>query len=55
MIVKPEKTQEQERIIQALKGAVEGVCCAMEQGTITATQIDCLFQLIIGQLNHSFK
>jgi len=52
---KQQITEEQERIINALIGATEGICCAVEQDTITATQIDCLFKVLIGKLQSSFR
>ncbi len=52
---KQEMTEEQQRFIHALTGAVEGVCCAVEQETITAIEIDCLFKVLIEELKETFN
>jgi len=43
-------TEEQQRLIHALKGATEGIAAAVEQESITSTQIDCLLSTLINQL-----
>ncbi|MFZ2404316.1 MAG: hypothetical protein WAW41_04210 [Methylobacter sp.] len=43
-------TEEQEHLVEALHGANEGICCALEHGTITPTQIFFLLDTLIKQL-----
>ncbi|MGZ5026078.1 MAG: hypothetical protein ACXWAT_02005 [Methylobacter sp.] len=43
-------TEEQEQLIHALNGAAQGISAAVEQETITPTQIYCLLNTLIQQL-----
>lgn len=43
-------TEEQEQLVHALRGAIEGVCCAVEQQIITPTQIQCLLNTLVDCL-----
>ncbi len=52
---KLEMTDDQEQVISALLGATEAVACAVDQETITAVQIDCLFSILIKQLKSTFN
>lgn len=52
---KPEMTAEQARLINALLGATEGVCCAVERESISSEQIDCLFNSLIDRLKATFR
>jgi len=41
---------EEEQLIEALNGAAQGISAAVDQQTITATQIYCLFNTLIKDL-----
>jgi len=43
-------TEQQEQLIHALEGAAQGISAAVEQQTITPTQIYCLLNVLIQQL-----
>ncbi|MEE7625419.1 hypothetical protein V3O24_04535 [Methylobacter sp. Wu8] len=43
-------TEEQKQLIEALNGAAQGISTAVDQETITATQIYCLLNPLIQQL-----
>jgi len=43
-------TEEQEQLIHALNGAAPGISAAVEQHTITPTQIYCLLNTLIKDL-----
>jgi len=43
-------TEEQQRLIHAIKGAAQGIAAAVEQESITPTQIDCLLTTLADQL-----
>jgi hypothetical protein len=42
--------EEQEQLIEALNGAAQGISAAVDQETITATQIHCLLDILINDL-----
>ena len=43
-------TEEQEQLIEALNGAAQGISAAVDQQTITTTQIYCLLNTLIKDL-----
>lgn len=43
-------TEQQQQLIEALNGAAQGISAAVDQGTITATQIYCLLNTLIQDL-----
>lgn len=43
-------TEEQEQLINALRGAIKGICCAVEEETITPVEIQCLLNMIVNNL-----
>ena len=43
-------TEQQEQLIEALNGAAQGISAAVDQQTITATQIYCLLNALIQDL-----
>ncbi len=43
-------TEQQEQLIHALNGAIQGVSAAVEQETITPTQIYCLLNTLVQDL-----
>jgi hypothetical protein len=44
---------ETDQVIEAMAGAAQGIAAAVEQGTITPTQIQCLLDVLLSQLELS--
>ena len=54
-MVKPEMDEDQEQVITALVAATKGAACAIEQETISATEMECLFRVLICALKDTFN
>ena len=51
----PQMAAEQEQAIIALLGATEGICCALEQDSISTTEIQCLLKILIKNLQDTLS
>jgi len=46
---------QQTRLMQALRGATQGIAAALEQDSITPTQVDCLLTTLIERFEETIS